>query len=199
MVFIFLKIKMKHFPWEKKINRMCLNKWIFLFFYFPKRKTKKTFCWEKSIPSLMGWLSPCLHRLMLLCSQPLFPGRPAELVPQRMPPGSLPLSTAQKGSSLPTPLTPIVSRVQCRSSHRTEARVSKTLIFPFPLSSSLKKYQSKHFVIIPQQFFLPIIAHLQCSGAALPGWLAGDESSPPNDLQWQLPLWIKAWGIWQQP
>ena len=101
-----------------------------------------------------------------------FPSLPAELVPQMMPPHSLPPSTAQQGSSLPTLLTPLATRAQNASSHRAQCwqkqDFPKHSYSPFP-SPPLEKYQSKHFVIISGHSFLPITAYLQCSVEAPPG------------------------------
>lgn len=123
MSIFFLKIKMKHFQWEKKINRTCLNKggWgCLVFFFFCKEQNKEDL--------LVGKINPFTDGLAVSLSAqayaPLFPGPfpslPAELVLQRMPPGSLPPSTAQEGSSPATLLTPVVTRVQNPSSHRTQ-------------------------------------------------------------------------------
>lgn len=167
----FLKIKMKHFQWEKKINRTCLNKGGWGWFLFFRK--------EKNKDLLVGKINPFTDGLAVSLSAqayaPLFPAPfpslPAELVPQRMPPGSLPPSTAQEGSSPATLLTPVVTRVQNPSSHRTQCWQKQDFpkhsysLFPSPL----EKYQSEHFVITSGHFFLTITpiynaAQKRCQG-----------------------------------
>lgn len=142
----FLKIKMKHFQWEKKINRTCLNKGggglVCVGFFFCKEKNKENL--------LVGKINPFTDGLAVSLSAqayaPLFPGPfpslPAELVPQRMPPGSLPPSTAQEGSSPATLLTPVVTRVQIPlpTGHNAgKSRTFQSTHIPFSLSSPLEK------------------------------------------------------------
>lgn len=66
----------------------------------------------------MGWLSPCLHRLILLCSQPRSLASQQSWCLRGC--SWLPPTMHSPRRQLPTLLTPLVTAVQNPSSHRTQ-------------------------------------------------------------------------------
>lgn len=174
----FLKIKMKRFQWEK--IEQSVFKWVFvlfsLFFLLQKEKQRRPFGGKKSIPSLMGWLSPCLHRLMLLCSQPHFLAfqlswclRGCLLAPSHW---------AQTRKAAHCPPFSTSSWQGTKTPLHTEQNTYIPRNLPYPL----EKYQNKHFVTISGQFFSSLLQpiYIQCCTEGLPGWQARGESSLPK-------------------
>lgn len=118
----------------------------------------------------------------------LIPSLPAELVPQRMPPGRLPLSTTQEGSSLPTPFLPGPKTLLPTGHSTSRSRTFQNILFPSLPTRRMTK-QAFHYYF--RAFFFSLLQPIH-SAEALPGWQARDEPSSPNDLQRQLLFRIKA-------
>lgn len=120
----------------------------FLVPLWEREKTKKTFAWGGD--QSLHWLSPCLHRLMRLCSQPHSPAfqlswclRGCLLAASHSAQPRKPAPCPPRCYQDPKPLFP-------QDTVPTElSKTSSSLPFP------LEEWQSKHFVIISGHFFSP--------------------------------------------